>query len=296
MNLYTIDTGFFKLDGGAMFGVVPKTLWSKHHPPDEKNLCTWAMRCLLVETGGHLVLVDNGLGDKQDAKFFSHYQPHGHATLVGSLKKHGFAPDDITDVFLTHLHFDHCGGSIQWNSKRDGYEPAFKNAIYWSNQQHWEWATKPNAREKASFLKENILPIQESGQLKFVPSSPTPFSQGEGASLRNGIVKDIFPGFDVLLVNGHTESMMIPHLRYKERTIAYMADLMPSVHHLPVAWVMAYDTRPLLTLHEKAAFLETAANEDMVLFFEHDNVNECCTLKNEDGRVKLDRTLALSEL
>jgi len=289
MKLHTIDTGFFKLDGGAMFGVVPKSLWSKHHAPDEKNLCTWAMRCLLVETDGHLILIDNGLGDKQDPKFFSYYEPHGAATLVGSLKKHGFTPDDITDVFLTHLHFDHCGGSITWNSNRDGYEPAFKNATYWSNKPHWEWATKPNARERASFLKENILPIQESGQLKFVDVQ----RQSEA---ENTYVKELFPGFDVLLVNGHTDAMMLPHIRYKGRTLVYLADLMPSVHHLPVAWVMAYDTRPLLTLKEKAAFLEKAATEDMVLFFEHDAVNECGVLKRENDRVQLDRTLKLAEL
>ena len=289
MKLYTIDTGFFKLDGGAMFGVVPKTLWSNRHAPDEKNLCTWAMRCLLVETDGHLILIDNGLGDKQDDKFFSHYQPHGDATLMGSMKMHGFTPDDITDVFLTHLHFDHCGGSIRWNSGRDGYEPAFRNATYWSNGPHWDWATKPNARERASFLKENILPIQESGRLKFVEVD-------RKSEAENTYIKDLFPGFDVLLVNGHTDAMMLPHIRYRDRTLVYLADLMPSVHHLPVAWVMAYDTRPLLTLKEKADFLTKAQHDDCVLFFEHDNVNECCTLKSEEGRVVLDRTLKLSEL
>ncbi|HNI05984.1 MAG TPA: MBL fold metallo-hydrolase, partial [Flavobacteriales bacterium] len=220
MNLYPIDTGLFKLDGGAMFGVVPKPLWSKLHPPDEKNLCTWAMRCLLVETDGHLILIDNGIGDKQDAKFFGHYDLHGDDTLDKSLAKHGFSKDDITDVFLTHLHFDHCGGSIV--RQGNGYAPAFKNATYWSNTYHWEWATKPNAREKASFLKENILPIQESGQLKFVDVE-------RASELENSYVNALFPGFDVLLVNGHTDAMMIPHIKYKGRTVAYMADLLPSI-------------------------------------------------------------------
>ncbi|MBP7408285.1 MAG: MBL fold metallo-hydrolase [Flavobacteriales bacterium] len=289
MILHPIDTGFFKLDGGAMFGVVPRTLWSKLHPPDERNLCTWAMRCLLVEGEGRLILIDNGLGDKQDSKFFGHYEPHGDATLASSLKKLGFTLDDVTDVFLTHLHFDHCGGSIQWNSKRDGYEPAFKNATYWSNEHHWAWATKPNAREKASFLKENILPIQESGQLKFLP-----LERVEATS--NTYVWDFLPGFDVFTVNGHTDAMMIPHIRYKGRTVCFMADLLPSVHHIPVAWVMAYDTRPLLTLNEKAAFLERAADQNYVLFFEHDPVNQCCTVERTEKGIKLKEVFPLSAL
>lgn len=288
MELHTIDTGFLKLDGGAMFGVVPRRLWSRQHAPDANNLCTWAMRCLLVETDGHLILIDNGLGDKQDQKFFSFYEPHGPG-LATSLKQNGFSPDDITDVFLTHLHFDHCGGSIKWNSARDGYEPAFKNATYWSNKAHWEWATRPNAREKASFLKENILPIQESGRLKFVEVD-------RKSEAENTFITDLFPGFDVLLVNGHTDAMMLPHIQYKGRTIVYLADLMPSVHHIPLAWVMAYDTRPLLTLKEKAAFLEKAVRDRYVLFFEHDDVNECATLKSENDRAVLDRTLRLAEL
>lgn len=287
MELHVIDTGFFKLDGGAMFGVVPKTLWSKHHPPDEKNLCTWAMRCLLVIDGDRRILIDNGIGDKQDARFFSHYDLHGDATLDGSLKKLGLSKDDITDVFLTHLHFDHCGGSIV--RQGEGFAPAFRNATYWSNKEHWEWATKPNPREKASFLKENILPIQESGQLKFVDI-------GRTIGTQTSYVKDLFPGFDVLVVNGHTDAMMIPHIRYKGRTLCYMADLLPSVHHIPLPWVMAYDTRPLLTMQEKAAFLESAADGDFVLFLEHDNVNECATLERTEKGVRLKTTMPLSAL
>ncbi len=285
MNLYPIDTGFFKLDGGAMFGVVPRSLWGKHHPPDEKNLCTWAMRCLLVETDGHLILIDNGIGDKQDARFFSHYDLHGDDTLDKSLAKHGFSRADITDVFLTHLHFDHCGGSIV--RQGEGFVPAFKNATYWSNKYHWDWATQPNAREKASFLQENILPIQQSGQLKFVDLE-------RKSEAENSYVKELFPGFDVLLVNGHTDAMMIPHIRYKDRTVCYMADLLPSTHHVPLPWVMAYDTRPLLTLNEKAAFLQRAADEQYVLFFEHDNVHQCATLERTEKGVKLKEAFPLS--
>lgn len=287
MTLHPIDTGFFKLDGGAMFGVVPKPLWSKNHPPDEKNLCTWAMRCLLVEDGDRLILIDNGIGDKQDAKFFGHYDLHGDTTLDGSLKKAGFSRDDITDVFLTHLHFDHCGGSIV--RQGDGFAPAFKKAHYWSNAAHWEWATQPNAREKASFLKENILPIQESGQLRFVDI-------GRAHGARMGQVHDVFPGFDALLVNGHTDAMMIPHIRYKDRTVVFMADLLPSIHHIPLAWVMAYDTRPLITLQEKGHFLERAADEGYVLFFEHDHVHQCATLERTEKGVKLKETFPLSAL
>lgn len=287
MNLHTIDTGLFKLDGGAMFGVVPKTLWSKVHPADERNLCTWAMRCLLVETEGHLILIDNGIGDKQDDKFLSHYHLHGDATLESSLKKRGFSPDDITDVFLTHLHFDHCGGSI----KRVGEKlvPAFKNATYWSNRFHWEWATRPNPREKASFLKENILPIEESGQLKFVDAdrlNPTD----------TPMVKGLFPGFDVLLVNGHTDAMMVPYLRYKGRTVIYLADLMPSKHHIPLPWVIGYDTRPLLSMQEKAPVLEEAADQGSILFFEHDSDTECATVERTEKGVRVKGTFRLDEV
>lgn len=279
MKLHTIDTGFFKLDGGAMFGVVPKSMWQKLNPPDENNMCNWAMRCLLVELDNKLILIDNGMGDKQDAKFFGHYFLNGDATLDNSLKAKGFSKDDITDVFLTHLHFDHCGGSIQFNKDKTGYEPAFKNAIYWSNESHWRWATQPNAREKASFLKENILPIQESGQLKFTT---------DGAEL--------FPGFIIKYMNGHTDGMMLPHITYKDKTIVYLADLLPSVGHLPVPFVMAYDTRPLITLQEKAEFLNKACEKNHILFFEHDPLNECCTLQMTDKGVRLGATFKLEEV
>lgn len=279
MKLHTIDTGYFKLDGGAMFGVVPKSMWNKLNPADSNNMCNWALRCLLVEYDNKLVLIDNGIGNKQDAKFFGHYFLHGDATLENSLHQKGFGLDDITDVLLTHLHFDHCGGSIVWNRDRTGYEPVFKNATYWSNTDHWEWATKPNPREKASFLTENILPIRESGHLKFA---------GDG--------DELFPGFKVKFVHGHTGAMMIPHIHYKGQTIVYMADLLPSAGHIPVPFIMAYDTRPLITLNEKAAFMKEAAANDYFLFFEHDPVNECCSVKEVDGKVRLEKTFRLSEI
>lgn len=280
MNLHVIDTGFFKLDGGAMFGVVPKTLWQRTNPADENNLCTWAMRCLLIEDGNRLILIDNGIGEKQDAKFFSHYYLHGDASLNGSLKKAGFAPEDITDVFLTHLHFDHCGGGVKYNKDRTGFELAFPNATYWSNKDHWKWATIPNAREKASFLKENILPMQESGHLKFInPDEPSPI-----------------PQFDILYVDGHTDKMMLPVIPYKDRSLVFMADLLPSVGHLPLPYVMGYDTRPLLTLAEKEAFLKQAAAGKYVLFFEHDAVNECCTVMETEKGIRLEQTFKLLEI
>ena len=278
MEIYSIETGFFKLDGGAMFGVVPKSIWQKTNPADEKNLCNWSMRCMLIEEGNRLILIDNGIGNKQDAKFYNHYYLSGDATLEKSLKHYGFHPDDITDMFLTHLHFDHCGGSIQYNENKTGFETVFKNANYWSNENHWKWATEPNLREKASFLKENILPIMESGQLKFV--------EKEG---------ELFPGFSVKFFNGHTDAMMIPHIQYKGKTIVYMADLLPSVGHIPVPYVMAYDTRPLITLEEKALFMEKAADEEYILFFEHDSVNECCTVHHTEKGVRLNNTFTFQE-
>ncbi|NSL89977.1 MBL fold metallo-hydrolase [Chitinophaga solisilvae] len=279
MRLYTIDTGFFKLDGGAMFGVVPKTMWNKLNPADDNNLCTWAMRCLLIEDGNRLILVDNGIGDKQDARFFSHYYLHGDATLDKSLAAHGFHRDDITDVFLTHLHFDHCGGSIR--REGDKLVPAFKNATFWSNEDHWKWATQPNDREKASFLKENILPIQESGQLKFIEHK-------DGTAFTDNI--------SVRFASGHTDAMMLPQLQYKDKTILYMADLLPSVAHLPLPYVMAYDMFPLTTLTEKKKYLQEALDQQYVLFFEHDPRIECCTLEMTEKGIRAANTFALQEL
>lgn len=279
MKLHVIDTGYFKLDGGAMFGVVPKTMWQKLNTPDANNLCTWAMRCLLIEDGKQLILIDCGLGNKQDEKFFSYYEPHGNTTLQGELRKAGFSTDDVTDVLLTHLHFDHCGGAI--NKDASGkFIPAFKNATYWSNAEHWEWATKPNAREKASFLKENIMPIQESGQLKFAESNST----------------IINPNITLKTVSGHTESMFIPHIKAGDKTIVYCADLLPSIAHIPVPYVMAYDTRPLLTLDEKKKFLDDAAANNHYLFFEHDKAIECCSLQQTERGIREKEQFKLQEL
>ena len=279
MELFTVDTGFFKLDGGAMFGVVPKSIWSRTNPSDENNLCNWAMRCLLVSDGDRLVLIDNGIGDKQDARFFSHYYLHGEASLAKSLQQLGVHPTDITDVFLTHLHFDHCGGSVEYGSHGQ-YELTFPRATYWSNEDHWNWATVPNPREKASFLEENILPLQEHGAIKFLELAK----------------KSFFPGFDFLTMDGHTDKQMLPKIQYKGRTLVFMADLLPSVGHLPLAYVMGYDTRPLLTIQEKQLFLEEAAQEQYVLFLEHDSVNECCTVKMTEKGVRVDQTFRLDEL
>jgi len=278
MNLHAIDTGFFKLDGGAMFGVVPKSIWQKTNPANEQNLCNWAMRCLLIQDGNRTILIDNGLGTKQDAKFFSHYFLNGDATLQSSLHRAGVEPADITDMFLTHLHFDHCGGGVE--RREDKLELAFPKAQYWSNADHWQWATQPNPREKASFLKENILPIQESGHLKFVDlHAPSPFSS-----------------FDIQYVSGHTDKMMIPMIRYKNKVICFMADLLPSVGHIPLPYVMGYDTRPLITLEEKERFLHEAATHGYVLFLEHDPENECCTVKHTEKGVRLDQTFRLAEI
>lgn len=278
MNLYTVETGNFKLDGGAMYGVVPKVIWQNYTPADSNNLCNWAMRCLVIEDGKRLILIDTGIGDKQTEKFFSHYHLNGDATLLSSLKKHGFSPNDITDVVLTHLHFDHVGGAIQ-RSERDGYEPTFKNAKYWSHSEHWDWATKPNPREKASFLTENILPIQESGQLYFLNKTN---------NFHNSI--------EFIIVNGHTESQMIPLIQYKGRKIAFMADLIPSAGHIKIPYIPSYDTRPLLSMNEKAAFLERAINEQIVLFFEHDAYQECCTVKQTDRGIILNERLSLMDI
>ena len=278
MNLYTINTGYFKLDGGAMFGVVPKSIWNKLNPADDNNMCSWALRCLLIEDGNRLMLVDNGMGEKQDAKFFGHYYLHGDDTLDKSLAKHGFGKDEITDVFLTHLHFDHCGGSIK--RAGDKLVPAFANAVYWSNERHWKWATQPNEREKASFLKENILPIAESGRLKFI--------EKDAADLPESIsIRQMF---------GHTDAMMLPQVNYKGKIIVFMADLLPSMAHIPLPYVMAYDMFPLTTLNEKKEFLAHAQQNDHILFFEHDPLTECCNLQLTERGVRQKDVFNLSEL
>lgn len=279
MNLYVINTGYFKLDGGAMFGVVPKSLWQRTNPADDNNMCAWAMRCLLIEDGDRLILIDNGIGNKQSDKFLSYYYLHGNDSLIGSLNKAGFSEDDVTDMFLTHLHFDHCGGGVQYNSKNEP-ELTFKNARYWSNEDHWQWAMVPNAREKASFLSENILPIQESGHLNFAGLE----------SYSN------FDAFDIITADGHTEKQMLPKINYKGHTIVFMADLLPSTGHIPLPYVMGYDTRPLITLDEKGKFLKEAADNNYILMLEHDSVNECCTVKHTEKGVRLDRTFPLSEI
>lgn len=281
MQLHIIETGFFKLDGGAMFGVVPKSLWQRTNEPDEKNLCTWAMRCLLIEDGNHLTLIDNGIGNKQDAKFFSHYYLHGEHSLDRSLRQAGFSPGDVTDMFLTHLHFDHCGGGVDYvGDNANKLALHFPNARYWSNASHWKWATEPNAREKASFLKENIQPMQESGHLNFVDLENT----------------TAFNHFEIITADGHTEKQMLPKISYKGHTIVFMADLLPSVGHIPLPYVMGYDIRPLLTLAEKDQFLKEAADKQYTLFLEHDPVNQCCTVKHTEKGVRLDRTFPLSEI
>ena len=283
--LYPIEAGNFKLDGGAMFGVVPKSIWQKTKPADSNNMIDIGARSLLIEDGNRLILIDTGLGDKQSEKFFSYYYQWGDDSLDKSLQKNGFHRDDITDVFTTHLHFDHCGGCVQWNKDRTGYETVFKNAKYWSNKDHWQWATTPNAREKASFLKENILPIEESGQLHFVD--------------RNN--KEHFTnipelGFGVLFVDGHTDKQMIPHLEYKGKKLVFMADLLPTAGHIPLPYVMGYDTRPLLTLPEKKSFLDKAADEEIYLFMQHDAHNEVITVKHTEKGVRHDQTYTFNEL
>jgi glyoxylase-like metal-dependent hydrolase (beta-lactamase superfamily II) len=275
MKLYPIESGNFKLDGGAMFGVVPKSIWQKTNPADANNMIDIAARCLLIEDGNRLILIDTGMGNKQSDKFFGYYYLWGNHSIDNSLKTLGFHRDDITDVFMTHLHFDHCGGSIQWNKDKTGYDPAFKNAKFWSNKDHWMWATQPNSREKASFLKENIIPMEQSGHLNF-----TSLPQGD-------LLKNSELGFDIFYANGHTDKQMIPLIHYKGKTICFMADLLPTAGHLPIPFVMGYDTRPLLTLTEKEKFLNIAADNNYYLFLEHDAHNEIITVQHTEKGVRL---------
>ncbi len=276
MRLEVIDAGFFKLDGGAMFGVVPKSIWEKLNPPDSKNLCTWAMRLLYIELEERKILIDTGMGNKQNEKFFNHYEPHG-TTLTESLHKLNIQKEDITDVFLTHLHFDHVGGALQ--IAEDKIVPTFKNATYWTNLAQWDWAINPNGREKASFLKENILPLEESGQLKFIHEK-----------------EEWIPGLKVKFFHGHTCGMMLPYIPYKQKTIVYCADLLPSVHHIPLPYVMAYDTQPLITLEEKAKFLEEAVLNNYILYLEHDPKNECAQVESTEKGIRLKETFSLNSL
>jgi len=284
MKLYPIESGNFKLDGGAMFGVVPKTIWNKTNPADANNLIDIAARCLLIEEGNRLILIDTGMGNKQSEKFFGYYSLWGTHSLDGSLAKYGFHRDDITDVFMTHLHFDHCGGSVQWNSDKTGYEPAFKNAKFWTNDNHWDWATKPNNREKASFLSENILPMQQSGQLNFIKRPGSDFlSQSE-------------LGFGIFFADGHTEKQMIPHIQYKDKTIVFCADLLATAGHIPLPYIMGYDTRPLLTLDEKEKFLNASATNNYYLFLEHDAHNQIITVENTEKGVRLKEVFTCEEI
>ena len=283
MKLTSIETGNFKLDGGAMFGVVPKSIWQKTNPADPNNMCSWAMRSLLIENESKLILVDTGIGNKQTDKFFGHYHLFGNTSLKQSIEKAGYGMDQITDVFLTHLHFDHCGGAIELNKKNNLMQPSFKNATYWSNAQHWQWATEPNPREKASFLIENIMPIKESGQLKFIERN-------------NRITKNVFNNIDVLFVDGHTDSMMLPMITNKNKKIVYMADLLPSAGHIPLPYIMGYDTRPLITLNEKEKFLNEAAKNNYTLFFEHDIDRECCTIQQTEKGVRFLEDMRLEDI
>ena len=278
MKLFAIETGNLKLDGGAMFGVIPKVMWSKFYPADENNLCNWAMRCLLIDDGKRVVLIDNGIGDKQDGKFLKHYYLNGEETLESSLKKHGYTTNDITDMLITHLHFDHCGGSIKYNEKGE-LVPTFKNAKYWVSKEQFEWAIHPNRREKASFLKENILPIEESGQLNIV--------EKEG---------EIIPNIYAKIYNGHTQGQIIPHIKVNGKTLAYTADLFPSTAHIPMPWIMAYDTKPLVTLEDRERFFKEALETETVLFFEHDLYHECCTIEMTEKGVRVKETFCLNEL
>ncbi|WP_444647795.1 MBL fold metallo-hydrolase [Flavobacterium columnare] len=284
MKIYPIESGNFKLDGGAMFGVVPKAIWNKTNPADANNLIDIAARCMLIEEGNRLTLIDTGMGNKQSEKFFGYYSLWGEDTLDKSLAKYGFHREDITDVFMTHLHFDHCGGCVNWNKDRTWYEVAFKKATYWTNENHWEWATKPNPREKASFLSENILPMQESGHLNFIKRSDSDY----------GISDEL--NFGILYVDGHTEKQMIPHIQYKDKTIVFMADLLATAGHIPLPYVMGYDTRPLLTLSEKEKFLNEAAEKNFYLWLEHDAHNPIITVEKTEKGVRLKETFQLEDI
>lgn len=279
MKLFAIPTGNFMLDGGAMFGVVPKSLWSKHYPADENNLINMAMRCLLVVDGDRKILINNGMGDKQSEKFFGHYYLNGDDSLVKSLAVHGYSPEDITDMFLTHLHFDHCGGSVKYTADGKGFETVFPNATYWISQQQWDWAMHANRRESASFLKENIKPIEESGRLRL-------FDQAG----------ELFPGIEVKFYNGHTDGQVIPFIQYKGQTLVFTSDLLPTAAHLPLPWVMSYDTRPLITLNEKEQFLQEALENNYILFFEHDLYTECCTLVMTEKGIKVEKRFKLEDI
>ena len=294
MKIYPIEAGNFKLDGGAMFGVVPKTIWNKTNPADENNLIDIAARCMLIEDGNRLILIDTGMGNKQSEKFFGYYSLWGNHSLDKSLAKYGFHSDDVTDVFMTHLHFDHCGGSVNWNATKTGYEVAFKNAKFWTNVNHWEWAIKPNAREKASFLSENILPILESGQLNFIKRPESDFGhEDEG---RTGVAISDELGFGIFYVNGHTEKMMLPHIEYRDKTIVFCADLIPTAGHLPIPYVMGYDTRPLLTLPEKTKFLNTAVEKNYYLWLEHDAHNQIITVENTEKGIRIKEVFSCEDI
>ncbi len=284
MTIYPIEAGNFKLDGGAMFGVVPKSIWNRTNPADANNLIDIAARCLLIEDGDRLILIDNGMGDKQSEKFFGYYHQWGDHSIDTSLATYGFHRDDVTDVFMTHLHFDHVGGAIQWNKDRTGYEPAFKNAKFWTNKNHWQWAIEPNNREKASFLKENLFPMQESGQLHFIERGDQAFQESSELN------------FGILFADGHTEKQMLPHINYQGKTIVFMADLVPTLGHLPIPYVTGYDTRPLLSIDEKETFLKTAADHNYYLWLEHDAHNEIITVKHTEKGVRADKIYTFKDL
>ena len=277
MKLFPINTGNLKLDGGAMFGVVPKVIWGKSYPSDENNLCNWSMRCLLIVDGDRKILIDCGIGDKQPEKFFANYHLNGEDSLEKSLASLGYTTDDITDIILTHLHFDHAGGAVRWNDDRTGYAITFKNATFRTSRRQWEWGTSPNNREKASFLKENILPIKEMGRLELIDHDT-----------------ELFPGVSVRIFNGHTDGQVIPFITFEDRTVVYMADLLPSAAHVPLPWVMSYDTRPLITLQEKELFMAEAAKNGYVLFLEHDLYHECCTVESTEKGIRLKDTGSLA--